>query len=173
VMTSSCNDAKGFATMAVYSATKAAVRSLVRTLAVELADRGNLGSLRGAGYQSIINAIRDVADALQYVHAQGLTHGDLKAGNVLRDAQGRWRLTDFRSGDSPAATAAVSLSTVSPQQLAGAPPTVGTRAVSRRSAESKASWPRARRRLRAGDRPDTTGARRGPLVPCAGRETPA
>ena len=40
VMTSSCNDAKGFATMAVYSATKAAVRSLVRTLAVELADRG-------------------------------------------------------------------------------------------------------------------------------------
>lgn len=40
VMTSSCNDAKGFVTMAVYSATKAAVRSLVRTLAVELADRG-------------------------------------------------------------------------------------------------------------------------------------
>jgi NAD(P)-dependent dehydrogenase (short-subunit alcohol dehydrogenase family) len=40
VMTSSCNDGKGFATMAVYSATKAAVRSLVRTLAVELADRG-------------------------------------------------------------------------------------------------------------------------------------
>ncbi len=40
VMTSSCNDAKGFTTMAVYSATKAAVRSLVRTLAAELADRG-------------------------------------------------------------------------------------------------------------------------------------
>jgi NAD(P)-dependent dehydrogenase (short-subunit alcohol dehydrogenase family) len=40
IMTSSCNDAKGFPTMAVYSATKAAVRSLVRTLAVELAHRG-------------------------------------------------------------------------------------------------------------------------------------
>ncbi len=40
VMTSSCTDEKGFAGMAVYSATKAAVRSLVRTLAVELAGRG-------------------------------------------------------------------------------------------------------------------------------------
>jgi NAD(P)-dependent dehydrogenase (short-subunit alcohol dehydrogenase family) len=40
VMTSSCNDEKGFATMAVCSASKAAIRSLVRTLAVELADRG-------------------------------------------------------------------------------------------------------------------------------------
>jgi NAD(P)-dependent dehydrogenase (short-subunit alcohol dehydrogenase family) len=39
VMTSSCNDVKGFPTMAVYSATKAAIRSLVRTLAVELAER--------------------------------------------------------------------------------------------------------------------------------------
>jgi tetratricopeptide (TPR) repeat protein len=91
---------------------------------LELADRGDLTSLRGAGYQAIVTAIRDVADALQYVHARGLTHGDLKAGNVLRDAQGRWRLTDFRGGDLPEAHRAVSLSTVSPQQLDGAPPTV-------------------------------------------------
>jgi NAD(P)-dependent dehydrogenase (short-subunit alcohol dehydrogenase family) len=40
VMTSSANDAKGFPSMAVYSASKAAIRSLVRTLAIELADRG-------------------------------------------------------------------------------------------------------------------------------------
>jgi len=91
---------------------------------LELADRGNLGSLRGAGFQAIVTAVRDVAEALQYVHAQGLTHGDLKAGNVLRDAQGRWRLTDFRGGDPPAGSSAVSLSTVSPQQLDGATPTV-------------------------------------------------
>ncbi len=91
---------------------------------LELADRGNLGSLRGAGYQAIVTAIRDVADALQYVHAQGLTHGDLKAGNVLLDAQGRWRLTDFRGGERLEVNRAVSLSTVSPQQLDGAPPTV-------------------------------------------------
>ena len=40
IMTSSCLDAKGYPGMAVYSATKAAIRSLVRTLAAELADRG-------------------------------------------------------------------------------------------------------------------------------------
>lgn len=91
---------------------------------LELADRGNLGSLRGAGYQAIVTAIRDVADALQYVHAQGLTHGDLKAGNVLRDAQGRWRLADFRGSELPGVPRAVSLSTASPQLLDGAPPTV-------------------------------------------------
>ncbi len=39
-MTSSCMDAKGYPGMAVYSASKAAIRSLVRTLAAELADRG-------------------------------------------------------------------------------------------------------------------------------------
>ncbi|QEX22649.1 short-chain dehydrogenase [Hypericibacter adhaerens] len=40
VLTSSCLDAKGVPAMAVYSASKAAVRSLVRTLAAELAPRG-------------------------------------------------------------------------------------------------------------------------------------
>lgn len=39
VLTSSCLDALGLPNMGVYSASKAAVRSLVRTLAVELADR--------------------------------------------------------------------------------------------------------------------------------------
>ena len=97
-------------------------------VALELAAGGTLADLRGAGYQRIVSAIRDVADALQYVHAQGLTHGDLKAGNVLRDArpaaQGRWRLTDFRSAALPDSDGPpVSLSSVSPQQLAGSPPT--------------------------------------------------
>jgi NAD(P)-dependent dehydrogenase (short-subunit alcohol dehydrogenase family) len=39
VMTSSGNDSMGFDQMSVYSATKAAIRSLVRSLAVELAPR--------------------------------------------------------------------------------------------------------------------------------------
>jgi len=92
-------------------------------VAVELADGGDLGALRGAGWQAIVAAARDVADTLQYVHAQGVTHGDLKAANVLRDRQGRWRLTDFRSGSLPDGHTAVSLSTISPQQLDGAPAT--------------------------------------------------
>jgi len=94
-------------------------------VALELAADGSLADLRGASHQLVVSAIREVVDALQYVHAQGLTHGDLKAGNVLRDAQGRWRLTDFRSAALPDSDAApVSLSSVSPQQLAGSPPTV-------------------------------------------------
>jgi NAD(P)-dependent dehydrogenase (short-subunit alcohol dehydrogenase family) len=40
VMTASCLDEKGIPGVGVYSASKAAVRSLVRTLAAELADRG-------------------------------------------------------------------------------------------------------------------------------------
>lgn len=40
VMLASAYDAKGVATMGIYSATKAAIRSLVRTLATELAPRG-------------------------------------------------------------------------------------------------------------------------------------
>ena len=93
-------------------------------VALELAAGGDLGALRGAGFQVIVTAISEVVDALQYVHAQGLTHGDLKAANVLRDLQGRWRLTDFRSAALPdAGLPAVSLSAVSPQLLAGSPPT--------------------------------------------------
>ncbi len=92
-------------------------------VALELADGGDLGALRGAGWPAIVAAVREVADALQYVHAQGLTHGDLKAANVLRDRQGRWRLTDFRGGSLPDGNSPVSLSTVSPQQLDGSPPT--------------------------------------------------
>jgi len=40
VLTSSCLDALGLPNMAIYSASKAAIRSVVRTLAAELADRG-------------------------------------------------------------------------------------------------------------------------------------
>jgi NAD(P)-dependent dehydrogenase (short-subunit alcohol dehydrogenase family) len=40
IAVSSINGIKGFAAMGVYSATKAAIRSLTRTLAAELADRG-------------------------------------------------------------------------------------------------------------------------------------
>lgn len=37
----------------------------------------------------------DVADALAYVHANGVVHRDVKPGNVLLERNGRARLTDF------------------------------------------------------------------------------
>jgi len=39
--------------------------------------------------------IESIALALQAVHAAGLVHGDIKPGNVMRDAAGEWILMDF------------------------------------------------------------------------------
>jgi serine/threonine-protein kinase len=42
--------------------------------------------------------VRDVARALGHAHARGVVHRDVKAANVLVDAAGRARLTDFGIG---------------------------------------------------------------------------
>ena len=81
------------------------------------------GALRGAAWQAIVAAVIEVVEALQYAHAQGVVHGDLKAGNLLCDTAGHWRLSDFRMA-TLSADGAVSLSAASPQQLDGVPPTV-------------------------------------------------
>lgn len=89
-------------------------------LSMEPVHGTTLAVLRGAGWREIAAAGLSIADALQYAHAQGVVHGDLKAGNVLRDAPGRCRITDFPlPGLTPAN--AVSLSTASPAQVDGSP----------------------------------------------------
>lgn len=81
------------------------------------------GALRGAAWQRIVAVVIGVVEALQYAHAQGVVHGDLKAANLLCDANGQWRLSDFRMA-ALSTGGAVSLSAVSPQLLDGAPPAV-------------------------------------------------
>ena len=77
---------------------------------------------------NMIKLIQPVINALGYAHEQGLVHRDVKAGNILLDAQKTPRLTDFgiagvfKSGRSALEiTSGGSLFCMSPQQLEGRP----------------------------------------------------
>lgn len=45
--------------------------------------------------REICELVRDAADALGHAHAEGIVHRDVKPANILVDAEGRARLTDF------------------------------------------------------------------------------
>lgn len=75
---------------------------------------------------------RDLLEGLEALHAAGIVHCDVKAENLLLDAEGRGMLGDFGSARFQApdladatltgAGAEGSLSTISPEALRGAPP---------------------------------------------------
>lgn len=103
----------------------------VVVLPMELASGGDLRRLRGAGYLEIVPVLLELAEALEYAHARGVIHRDLKPGNVLFDSRGRVKLADFGIAELlPAAGAGATESrgaghspfTASPEQLRGEPP---------------------------------------------------
>ncbi len=59
------------------------------------------GTLRGLirraplSLRQICRYLTDIASALDYIHAQGIIHRDIKSSNVLLDAEGRCFLSDF------------------------------------------------------------------------------
>jgi predicted Ser/Thr protein kinase len=61
-----------------------------RSLAEDLVERGRYEDVREA-----VELVRQVAGALQAVHAHGIVHRDLKPGNILLDRDGGPLLTDF------------------------------------------------------------------------------
>ena len=68
-------------------------------LVMELVDGDDLATRirREAPFEPAIAArtARDVANGLAIAHARGIVHRDVKPGNILLDADGRARITDF------------------------------------------------------------------------------
>ncbi len=99
---------------------------------MELVEGQTLAQLVAAGgglpLEQVARILRDLGSAVEYVHAAGLIHRDIKAANVMLDAGGRVVLMDFgivRALDGTQYTnTGMSLGTpeaMSPEQVLGQP----------------------------------------------------
>ena len=91
-------------------------------LPMEYARGGDVRALRGAPWRQVLPVLLQVASVLEHAHSRGVVHRDVKPGNVLFDAEGRVRVTDFGTAARTGSTAALadgSPFSASPQQLRG------------------------------------------------------
>ena len=90
-----------------------------KNLKEELAARGHLSPDDAA------TIAVHVAQALDYVHRQGIVHRDVKPSNILLDSGGQARLSDFgiavRSGQAPPALGVGTAAYLAPEQISQEP----------------------------------------------------
>ncbi|UCE67893.1 MAG: sigma 54-interacting transcriptional regulator [Candidatus Zixiibacteriota bacterium] len=72
---------------------------------MEYASGGDLGELKAVTPREFFSISSSICRALEYIHNQGLVHGDIKPTNILIDSSKNYRLVDFGlsfiSGDTP------------------------------------------------------------------------
>jgi beta-lactam-binding protein with PASTA domain/tRNA A-37 threonylcarbamoyl transferase component Bud32 len=103
-------------------------------IAMEYVEGASLNDLieRGLSVGEAVEIVRQVLAGARYAHANGIVHRDLKPQNVLVDAEGRARVTDFgiaRAGVSEITQTGSVLGTaqyLSPEQAQGLPVTAAS-----------------------------------------------
>jgi serine/threonine-protein kinase len=88
---------------------------------------GRLENGEPLSLREVLRIIRQVADALDFAHRQGIVHRDIKPSNILLDAQGKVKVADFGiakvTGQSTELTVAGSVmgspQYLSPEQIRG------------------------------------------------------
>jgi eukaryotic-like serine/threonine-protein kinase len=103
-------------------------------IAMEYVEGASLNDLieRGLSVPEAVEIVRQVLAGARYAHAHGIIHRDLKPQNVLVDAEGRARVTDFgiaRAGASEITQTGSVLGTaqyLSPEQAQGLPVTAAS-----------------------------------------------
>jgi len=119
-------------------------------LTMELVDGRPLSELippRGLPIEGLLRIGAEVADAMAAAQAQGITHRDLKPGNVMVTSSGRAKVLDFglaKLKDAEAAAATDDLTRMSSSDITGEGKIIGTVAyMSPEQAEGKSVDPRS------------------------------